>query len=300
MRDLADDDHPARTAGDPAGCRRADLLPLLAVVELRPRPGDHRQRRPDDGDDDVSGDDRAFGLGVSGDPATSGATTSRPTAISGVRRTRRTTRARRAAAGGARRCSRSFPSGRRSRPRRVGRLGRGPQARRPLRAGHRLHRPIEAGHDARVPRDADGAAATSERDVARDPRRDADEDGDAGERAVRDRVLPWRRGRRRASASARPTIGSTRKATDPLAEVAYPIAEDQTGPLRGRRPETTSRSTSTTSSRGPSACPDGSSTASARWRSRAGRCSRRQEVGDPVACDASRCASRRRSFPATP
>ena len=47
-------DHPARTAGDAAGGGRADLLPLLTVVELRPRPGDHRERRPDDGDDVVS------------------------------------------------------------------------------------------------------------------------------------------------------------------------------------------------------------------------------------------------------
>ena len=48
------DDHPARPAGDTRGRRRPDLLPLLAVVELRPRPGDHRERRPDDRHDDVS------------------------------------------------------------------------------------------------------------------------------------------------------------------------------------------------------------------------------------------------------
>ncbi len=44
-------DHPARPAGDAGGGRGPDLLPLLALVELRPRPGDHRERRPDDGDD---------------------------------------------------------------------------------------------------------------------------------------------------------------------------------------------------------------------------------------------------------
>ena len=41
-------DHPARTAGDTRGRRGPDLLPVLPVVELRPRPGHHRERRPDD------------------------------------------------------------------------------------------------------------------------------------------------------------------------------------------------------------------------------------------------------------
>ena len=65
------DDHPARPPGDAGGRRRPDLLPLLAVVELRPRPGDHRERRPDDGHDDVSFDARAR----SAAPAPSSATT---------------------------------------------------------------------------------------------------------------------------------------------------------------------------------------------------------------------------------
>ena len=45
------DDHPARARDDTRGGRRPDPLPLLAVVELRPRPGADRQRRPDDGHD---------------------------------------------------------------------------------------------------------------------------------------------------------------------------------------------------------------------------------------------------------
>ena len=54
--DAADgaDDHPARPTRDSRGRGRADLLPLLAVVELRPRPGDHRERRADDRHDVVS------------------------------------------------------------------------------------------------------------------------------------------------------------------------------------------------------------------------------------------------------
>ena len=47
-------DHPARQAGDTGGRRGPDLLPLFALVELRPRPGDYRERRPDDRDDLVT------------------------------------------------------------------------------------------------------------------------------------------------------------------------------------------------------------------------------------------------------
>ena len=45
------DRHPARARRPARGGRRRDLLPLLAVVELRPGPGAHRQRRADDRDD---------------------------------------------------------------------------------------------------------------------------------------------------------------------------------------------------------------------------------------------------------
>ena len=54
MRDLAPTIIPLGRPATPEDAAGADLLPLLAVVELRPRPGDHRQRRPDDGHDDVT------------------------------------------------------------------------------------------------------------------------------------------------------------------------------------------------------------------------------------------------------
>ena len=50
--DGADAD-PARPPGHAAGGRRRRLLPLLAVVELRPRPGAEHHRRPVHGDDDM-------------------------------------------------------------------------------------------------------------------------------------------------------------------------------------------------------------------------------------------------------
>ena len=59
-------DHPARAPGDAGGRGRPDLLPLLAMVELRPRPGDHGERRADDRDDLVSFDTEAIGRGCRG------------------------------------------------------------------------------------------------------------------------------------------------------------------------------------------------------------------------------------------
>ena len=59
MRELAPTIIPLGRPAHARGGRRADLLPLLAVVELRPWPGDHGERRPDDGDDVVSFDARA-------------------------------------------------------------------------------------------------------------------------------------------------------------------------------------------------------------------------------------------------
>ena len=51
MRDAAPQIIPLGRPAPAGGGRGRDLLPLLAVVELRPRPGDHGERRPDDGDD---------------------------------------------------------------------------------------------------------------------------------------------------------------------------------------------------------------------------------------------------------
>ena len=47
-------DHPAWSPRDRRGGRRADLLPLFALVELRAGASDHRERRPDDGNDLVN------------------------------------------------------------------------------------------------------------------------------------------------------------------------------------------------------------------------------------------------------
>ena len=47
-------DHPPRPSGAARGGGRSNLLPLFPVVELRPRPGDHGERRSNDGDDVVS------------------------------------------------------------------------------------------------------------------------------------------------------------------------------------------------------------------------------------------------------
>ncbi len=45
---------PLGRPGTPAGGRRRRLLPVLAVVELRPRPGPQHHRRPVQRDDDVA------------------------------------------------------------------------------------------------------------------------------------------------------------------------------------------------------------------------------------------------------
>ena len=109
------------------------------------------------------------------------------------------------------------------------RLRRGAQAGRPLRAGHAsLHRPIEAGMTLDVARDAGRAARPSERHVARDQDGDARRGRRARQRAVRDGVLPRRRDRRRASASARRTIASSVDGDCPIARSRYPVADDQT------------------------------------------------------------------------
>ena len=47
------DVHPDRAARDARGSGRRGVLPLLAVVELRPRPGAEHHRRPVHGDDDM-------------------------------------------------------------------------------------------------------------------------------------------------------------------------------------------------------------------------------------------------------
>ena len=236
MRELATDDHPARSRGDAAGRGRPDLLPLLAVVELRARPGDHRERRPDDGDDVMSSEARS---------------TEPVTAVVDAKRGPHSIRDRSASPaphGGTtsprRRCAPTPPRPTTSPGGPVfaivpvwetiapaSRSVASDEARK--RVVHYeqdivLHRPLEAGDDSSC-RCATPVALlrAAERDVARHPRRDADGGRRARERAVRDRVLPRhrRRGERRRARAA--TIGSTRTATDPLAEVGYRVAEDQ-------------------------------------------------------------------------
>ena len=104
----------------------------------------------------------------------------------------------------------------------------------------------------------------------------------ARQRAVRDRVLPRRRGRPRASASARPL---TRLDADgePRSRRSLTTSPTTRPFATPRRRATTSRSTSTTSSRALSGCPAASSTASARWPSRVAPSSRRPGVDDPRA-----------------
>ena len=57
-------DHPARPPGHARGGGRCDLPAVHSVVEFRSRPGHHRQRRADHGDDHVS----AFDLSAVGRP----------------------------------------------------------------------------------------------------------------------------------------------------------------------------------------------------------------------------------------
>ena len=77
--DGADAD-PDRPPGHARGGRRRRVLPLLAVVELRPRPGAQHHRRPVHGDDDMklvkpSGEERDVPRGVVGGAEISQATT---------------------------------------------------------------------------------------------------------------------------------------------------------------------------------------------------------------------------------
>ena len=158
-------DHPAGSGRDAAGRGRTDLLPLLAVVELRPRPGDHRQRRPDDGDDVVTellanpfaldaigrtGEEHRFEVTAGGDPSV----------CRGHRRrcAGRSRRARRAAG------LRDPPRLGDDRPRiALRRLGRGSASGRALRAGHDPA-PADRGWDeARLTGDAGGAPRAAER-----------------------------------------------------------------------------------------------------------------------------------------
>ena len=98
-------DHPAWTPGPAGGGRGRDLLPLLTVVELRPWPGHHGERRPDDGDDMSS-----FDLTAIGRPGPTHATTSRRRRSADTRTQQTTCRAVLS--------SQSCPCGRRSLPRR--------------------------------------------------------------------------------------------------------------------------------------------------------------------------------------
>ena len=77
-----------------------------------------------------------------------------------------------------------------------GRLGGRPRARRPLRAGHPPAPAARGRDDAPLARDAGGAPRSPQRDLARHPHGDEERGRRARERAVRDRVLPRRRGSR--------------------------------------------------------------------------------------------------------
>ena len=215
MRQLAPTVIPLGRPATPAGRSRTDLLPLHAVVELRPRPGDHGERRPDDRDDVMSfdldaigcpGEDRWYEVAEETLLAYADATDDVP----GRARLRDRARLGGDRAGVA-----------------LGRLGRGAEAGRPLRAGHDAAPPDRSRHEARLARDAGRVARPAERNVARDQDRDPHRRRRARERAVRDRVLSRSRSRRRAAASAHPTHRLEPEG-DPIAEVAYPVAEDQT------------------------------------------------------------------------
>ena len=283
MRDLVTTIIPLGRAATPRGRGRPDLLSLLPVVELRARSGDHREWRPDDGDDDMSGEHRP----TEAPRSRSRPTHPRPRSMPIDRRRRRhrqyhvTEEAMLAYAA----ATDDVPGG----PvfaivpvwetiapaSRVGRLGRGAETRRALRARHRHPSSDRGRRHAHGARDADRAAPASERDLTRDPRRDAGEDGAPVNEQY---VTEFFRGivAEESIGERAPDHRLSADGTDPLAEVAYRIAEDQTGSLCrsvGRRLRDPPRRRFRAGGR---ACPDGSSTASARWRSPAGRCSRRR------------------------
>ena len=163
----------------------------------------------------------------------------------------------------------------------LGRLGGCASARRPLRARHRRAPAARGGYDAVVARDAARAARPTERLLARDQDGDAHRGRRARKRAVRDRVLPRRRGereRRRARARA-PARASTARARSPRSR--YPVAEDQTVRYSAASGDDFAIHLDDEFARR-SGCPGRSSTASARWRSPAAPCSRRP-LADPRA-----------------
>ena len=157
MRELAAHDHPARPCRDARGGRRPDLLPLLAVVELRARPGDHGERRPDDGDDDVSSTTEQLALDALGTRATRQVRGRPPRRFASTPR-QRTTRTRGARGPGRDAGVRDRAGLGGDRPGLArGRDRRGQEARRPLPAGHGAA-PADRGRDeARLERDAGGA-----------------------------------------------------------------------------------------------------------------------------------------------
>ena len=132
-----------------------------------------------------------------------------------------------------------------------------------------LHRPLSAGHDAPLPCDARRAprrARTGRRSSSR-PRRATGRR--ARERAVRHGVLPRSRRPRRASVSGRPTTASRSTATRRLRSgIASPTTRRSATRRLWRRLRDPSRRRVRTAGRASRA---GSSTGSARWRSRDGR-----------------------------
>ncbi len=90
-----------------------------------------------------------------------------------------------------------------------------------------FHQPLVAGMRVRSRATPARPHRPSQRNLARHEDRDAHGGRRARERAVRDRRSSGASRHRRASASAPPTTGST--STDaPVAEITYPVAEDQT------------------------------------------------------------------------
>ena len=155
------------------------------------------------------------------------------------------------------------------------RLGRGAQARRPLRAGHDPA-PADRGRDeARLACDAGRAARAAERDLARDPDRDATRGRRARQRAVRDRVLPRRRRAEEPRRAAARIIGSTRRTGRRAAggDRATRSRDDQTTRYAAASGDDFEIHLDDEAARA-SGFPAGSSTASAPWRSPVARSSK--------------------------
>ena len=164
------DDHPAGPAGDAGGGGGPHLLPLLAVVELRPRAGAHRERRPDDGDDGLSAvtEFRLEPLGAYGPARPRRHTRGDPCVR---RRDRRPCARRRRGAGRAARLRHRPGLGDHRSGLAFRRLGGGPRTGRALCAGHDPPPAARGRYERRVGCGSGRVARASERHPARDPDR---------------------------------------------------------------------------------------------------------------------------------